>query len=608
MHTRSILPAAVLLAIPSLASAQEQRAQLDPILVTPTRTAETVDETLASVTVIDREEIERLQPKSFTDLLRGRAGLATSQNGPFGKTASLHTRGTDSGHTLLLVDGVRMGSATLGSPSWQFLPISEIERVEVVRGPRTSLYGSDAIGGVVQVFTREGDGPPRARAHLGTGSFGTREFGAGVSGAQGETRYSLSGSHFQTDGIDIQEDTGDRGEDGYDNSSFSGRVSHRLAGGAELFGSFLYSTGETEIDEGTGEFRDWTDYGHHAVRAGIRGPVTDHWRSRLSLAHSRDEAETYYDGAFDSLIDTRRDLVAWQNDVLLGNHLLTLGADYREDRVESSNDYAQTRRDNWGLFAQVQSELGAHDLSVSLRQDDNEAFGNETTGQVAWGLEMTEAWRLRAGYGTAFKAPTFNDLYWPGSGNPDLKPERSRTAELGLRFSGEGVRSDMTVFRTDLEDMIDWAPPPGGGPWWIPQNVTEVRIRGIEWETGIHRGDWSAVLAFTHLDHENRETGQALARRPDDSLRLDLDRTLGRWSLGGTVLAQGRRYNDEAESDRIPGHALLNLRAGYAFSSQWALRATLDNALDHDYVKTRGSSGDYNEPGRAVFLSLHYQQ
>ncbi|MCG5500455.1 TonB-dependent receptor plug domain-containing protein, partial [Ectothiorhodospira lacustris] len=165
MQTRSFLPAAVLLAIPSLVTAQEQVAQLDPILVTPTRTAQTTDQTLASVTVIEREEIERLQPKEFVDLLRGRAGIGLTQSGPFGKTTSVFMRGTNSDHTLLLVDGVRMGSATTGGAAWQFLPVSEIERVEIVRGPRTSLYGSDAIGGVIQVFTKEGDGPARFRAH-----------------------------------------------------------------------------------------------------------------------------------------------------------------------------------------------------------------------------------------------------------------------------------------------------------------------------------------------------------------------------------------------------------------------------------------------------------
>lgn len=617
MQTRSFLPAAVLLAIPSFVSAQEQLAQLDPILVTPTRTAQTTDQTLASVTVIDREEIERLQPKEFVELLRGRAGIGLTQNGPFGKTTSLYMRGTASDHVLLLVDGVRMGSATLGSPSWQFLPPSEIERVEIVRGPRTSLYGSDAIGGVIQVFTKEGDGAARARAHMGAGSLGTREYGAGVSGSTETTRYHLSGSHFETDGIDVQEGLRDNDRDGYSNSSFAGRLSHELPGGVEVFGNFLHSSGETEFDRG-GPRRDWIDFVHHASRIGIRGQVNALWFSELTIAHSRDENETFEDAEFSSQIDTSRDLLAWQNDILVADrHLLTLGADYQEDRVSGSNDYAETRRDNWGVYGQLQLDLGRHSVSGSLRQDDNEAFGKETTGQVAWGFQLADAWRTRASYGTAFNAPTFNDLYWPTGGNPDLDPERSETMELGLRYSQGTTFADVAVFQSELDDLIDWAPLPGSS-MFAPQNVSEVRIRGVEIEAGKRFGEWSTTVAFTHLDPEDRQTGKVLRRRPDNAVRVDVDRGWSRFSVGGTVTAEGRRYNDASNEDRLGGFALVDLRASYRISSEWTLNARLDNVLDKEYVSARSSvydatqnafyDVDYNQPGRAFFVSLNYQQ
>ncbi|EHQ52182.1 TonB-dependent receptor [Ectothiorhodospira sp. PHS-1] len=612
MHKKSLLSAAILLALPHALSAQEMIARLDPILVTPTRTAQTVDQTLASVTVIEREEIERLQPKAFADLLAARAGIALSQNGPFGKTTGLFLRGAASDHTLLLIDGVRMGSATLGSASWQFLPPAEIERVEIVRGPRTSLYGSDAIGGVIQVFTREGDGPARVRAHMGAGSFNTREYGLGVSGSQDRTRYSLSGSHFGTDGIDVQRGVGDSGRDGFHNSSVSGRLSHQATEGLELFGSFHHAFGETDYDSGQ-LARDWIDFVHHASRIGVRGQLHEVWFSELSVSHSRDENETFQNGVASSRIDTTRYLLAWQNDLLLGDHLFTAGVDYQEDKVSSSRDYDETRRDNWGVYAQLQLDLGHHALTGSLRQDDNEAFGKETTGQLAWGYRITDAWRVRASGGTAFKAPTFNDLYWPGGGNPDLAPESSETYELGLRHQSGGFHADLAVFQSDIDDLIEWAPVPGSS-FWQPQNVEKARIRGLELETGMRHAHWSALLSLTLLDHENRHTGHELRRRPNEIARLDLDRRWQDWSFGTTLIAEGRRYNDAANTDRIAGHELVHLRAAYQVNPAWTVRATLNNVFDRDYVTARqaGFGGqpaiDYEQPGRAFYLTLNYQQ
>ncbi|MCG5497197.1 TonB-dependent receptor domain-containing protein [Ectothiorhodospira variabilis] len=601
MQTRSFLPAAVLLAIPSLATAQEQVAQLDPILVTPTRTAQTTDQTLASVTVIEREEIERLQPKEFVDLLRGRAGIGLTQNGPFGKTTSLFMRGTNSDHTLLLVDGVRMGSATTGQAAWQYLPPAEIERVEIVRGPRTSLYGSDAIGGVIQVFTKEGDGPAKLRAHLGAGSFNTREMGAGLSGSTGSTRYNLSVSHLSTDGINVQDETADDRRDGYENSSVSARLSHELKNGFEIFGSLLHAEGESDFDSGGSGDRQ--EFRQHASQFGVRGQLADIWYSTFSVAHSRDELETFSD--WPSKFETSRNLFNWQNDVALAErHMLTLGMDYQNDRVNVSSDYSETRRDNVGLYAQWQVELGRYDLAWSLRHDDNETFGHETTGQIAWGMQLQEQWSLRASYGTAFKAPTFNELYNPmlswdppfePYGNPDLDAEKSESLEVGLNYASGLFFGDLAIFYTEVENLISG---------WPAQNTDEARIRGMELEFGILQEDWSALAALTHLDHEDRETGNRLQRRPETTARVDLDRFWGDFTLGATVAAEGSRYNDPLNNERLGGFALLDLRASYRITPEWRLSGKIQNALDKHYETVKG----YNQPGRAFFVTLNYQQ
>lgn len=613
---RTCLGAAIAAALCVEVSAEPER--LAGVVVTPTRTAETTDESLSSITVIDEQEIQREQPKGIPEFLQGRAGIGVTTRGAFGKDSSLHMRGTNSGHTLLLLNGVRAGSATTGAAPWQFLPPQEIERIEVVRGPRTSLYGSDAIGGVIQMFTREGDeGPPAWRAFGGGGSFGTHEYGAGVSGGTATTRYNVSGSHFHTDGIDVQDDAGDDDTDGFRNTSMSANVSHRLSDQAQLFGSSLHSEGVTKFDG----LVDRTEFKHHATRVGLRGDLTDTWFSEVAFGHARDESDNFSEGEFFSQFDTKRDEVSWQNDVLLGDqHLLTLGGDWRNERVEGSDDFAETSRYNRAGFGQLQLDFGVFDAAASLRHDDNEAFGGKTTGQLALGAEVTPGVRLWTNYGTAFKAPTFNDLYYPDDGsahgNPDLEPEESATFEVGARAGSSERYVSLAAFQSDIDQLIDWrcVEDCDDGDFmtdvWTPENFEAARIRGIELEGGVREGHWHLRGAVTYLHHEIRESenpaevGNELRRRPRESARLSLDRDIGRFSLGGTVIARGRSYDDAGNDERIAGYGLLNLRAAYHFDAEWTLRATLENALDKDYETAAG----YNQPGRAVFVSVHYEQ
>jgi len=613
MKTRK-LPAATLLASMILISSSHYAlaSELEPIVVTATRTAQTVDESLSSVTIIDREEIERLQPMQFTDLLRGRAGVDSSDNGSFGKTTSIYLRGSNSGHALLLVDGVRMGSATLGSAAWQFLPVSEIERIEIVRGPRTSVYGSDAVGGVIQVFTRKGQaGPPRFKAYSRIGSFKTREVGAGLSGGNAQTRYALSASHYQTDGINVLDRIGDDDRDGYRNTALSGQISHQFDNGLEVFGNLLRAQGRTNYDG----FVNRSDFVQQALQGGLRGHLSDRWHSQITLSQSRDESDNYGDNDFFSRFDTRRDMADWRHDIELGERTrLTAGIDWQRDHVSSRNPKLdRDRRDNTGVYTMLQTGLAGHDLTGSLRHDDNQQFGGHTTGQLAWGHDLTDTLRGRASWGTAFKAPSFNDLYWPyqsfgawGSyqGNPNLKPEKSRSAELGLRYQVGGLYLDMAAFETRINNLIATA----GAPDSRPENINKARIRGLELEAGLTLDNWLLRAAVTALEPENRKTGNSLPRRAKQTARLDIDRQLGAFSLGTTVTARSYSYNDIANNEWISGYALMDLRASYQVNRQWQLAASINNLFDRDYETTRAWGGiPYNQPGRAYYLTLRYQ-
>lgn len=576
-----------------------QTVMQEPIVVTATRTARTADETLASVTVITREDIERTQAKSVSELLTSEPGLDATVNGGYGKTTSLYLRGTNSDHTLVLIDGVKINSATSGNASWQYLPVEQIERIEIVRGPRSSLYGADAIGGVVQIFTRTPTERFRAGVEAGYGTYGTSRVAADVAGGNGATRFSITGSHFNTDGIDVKTaSAGNEGDrDGYRNESVSARLSHRLAGGAELEAHALRTQGFTEFD-GT---PNQTAFNQDATGVRLRLSPSDNWQMKLDAGNSRDYADSFRNGGFYSTFNTNRYTAAWQNDVTVGkDQLLTLGLDYQDDRVGSTTIYSEKERANRGGFVQHQGRFSNHDLLVSWRQDDNEQFGTSDTGNLAWGYVLNPSLRARLSWGTAFKAPTFNQLYYPNYGTATLRPEESESYEAGLRGKTAWGNWDVRAYQTNVDNLIATVLV---GSSYVAQNVDKARIKGVEAEVGARLAGWDTRAGMTLMDPRDTGRDKILNRRAKRSLKLDADRALGVWRVGATLLVQGHRYDDVNNTTRLGGYGLLNLRAQYALSKQWLLRANLDNVFDKAYQTVN----TYNSPGRTVFVSLGYR-
>ncbi|MFG6159887.1 TonB-dependent receptor domain-containing protein [Halomonas sp. 1390] len=571
---------------------------LNPLTVTATRAPRTADETLASVTVIDEATLRRQNPTDITDLLRGQPGVDVSSNGGFGKTSSVYVRGTSSKSTLLMIDGIRLRSATDGAPAWQFLDPRQFERVEVVRGPRGSLYGADAVGGVVQLFTPEGEGAPTPRISVGGGSFDTRRASASLSGAEGGTRYHVAASRLETDGYEIVEGEGDKG---YDNTSGLVRLAHGFDNGAEVGVLALRARGNTEFVGGNTDFVQQV--------AGLYGelPVTDAWKSRLTLSEARDKTET---AAFDSLFDTTTQTLRWENTAWFGPHELVAGAEYQEDDIAGSDTgsgtYAEESRDNVAVFAQALMDFAPFTLQAGLRHDDNEAFGEELTGHLALGYALDDHHTLRTSYGTAYRAPTFNELYYPDlgyfAGNPDLEAETSATVELGVRGQYARFFWDLAAYETRVDDFI-------ASTGSQNENIDEARIRGLELASGLDLDQWTLQAALTLTDTEDRETGHRLPRRASQSLRLDLDRELGDWSLGGSFIAQNDRFDDAANEERLGGFGQLDLRAGWQFAPLWSARLSVDNVFDKAYATTRYFDGrDYLNAGRTAFLSVNFGQ
>ena len=598
-HTK--IAAAILAALSAnvLANTQPQlpaaEFTLEEVVVTATRTTRTVDESLAAVTVITRKEIEKAT--SLQALLAGSAGITIVNSGGEGKATDFFLRGAQANHTVVLIDGIKIGSATTGKAAWQDIPLESIERIEVVRGPNSALYGSEAIGGVVQIFTRKGGGDTTPIASFGLGSHGTRQAAAALAGGGTENWFNVRASHFQTDGFSAQNGT-ETDADGYRNTAFTLRGGHRLRPGTELDVHLLRAEGKNEYD---GTSQNEGESTQLVLGASLKHRVNDLWAARLALGQSRDESDSFLNGTYKFTFNTRRDSASWLNDLSLSrDHTLTLGLDWQQDKVNSSTAYTVTERDNTGLFAQWQGRFGVHDMRLALRRDDNSQFGGHTTGNLAVGRDIRPGLRARLAYGTAFNAPTFNQLYYPGFGNPALLPEESKSLEAGLSGHGALGQWSTTLFENRITNLI------GFDGTTNPSNAS-ARIRGLEADWKIRLADWDIRANLTLQDPENTanttNNGKVLNRRAQQSLRLDLDRSLGAWTLGSTLRGEGKRYDNLANTTKLGGYGLIDLRAEYRLAKNWRLHAKVENLFDKDYETTAG----YNQPGRGLYLTLRYQ-
>ncbi|HET7314138.1 TonB-dependent receptor domain-containing protein [Salinisphaera sp.] len=595
---------------------------LEDVVVTATRTPQPVADTLAAATVITRADIERTQAQSLAELLDDTPSLSIANNGGPGKATSIHLRGTGGNQVLVLVDGVRWGSATTGQAAIQDFPVSQIQRIEIVRGPRSSLYGADAVGGVIQIFTRDGSGAagqgPTPYFSVTGGTYDTWKGQAGVSGATRRAHYNFSVSGATTGGFNactgrpFGSPAGGAGcyaeqpdDDGYDRVDGSANVGYRFDNGWSVGGHYLRADGDTEYD-GTITNRSHSVQEIYGVR--VAALLTDFWDATLSLSRSRDLATNYLDGDTVSRFDTRRDSVSWQNDfVLAERQTATLGVDYRQDQVTSSADYKENKRDNTGVFGEYQGRFGAHEVDLAVRGDDNQAYGDHATGSITYGYHLTPTYTLTASYGNAFTAPTFNDLYYPDTpgfppaSNPDLKPEKSRTGEIGVKATPGWGHWSVYAYQTDIDDEITLDAN------FTPRNVDSARIRGVEGEATAYLGRWRIGAAADWLDAENRGSGanhgNDLARRPAYSASLEVDRDLfARFSAGASAKLVGARYNDLANTDELGGYALFGLRGEMRVTDAWKIQAKLENLFDRDYQTV----DFYNQPGRAFYLTVRY--
>lgn len=590
------------LLLSSLGASAADATALAPVVVTATRTPQPVTAVLADMRVIDAETIERAGALSLVELLQVHGGVEISTTGGPGQVSGLFLRGANTNHVLLLVDGVRVNSSTTGTNAFEHLPLAQIERIEILRGPGSSLYGADAIGGVIQVFTKQG---PRTQASLGAGRWGLREGSVGLGRTFGATRLSLQAAAQRSDGFSATNEAAspfvfNPDDDAYRNLSLGLSAEHDLAAGHTLALRLTSARGRTHFDGGPGS-DDVNRQRLGRLTLESRNRITAGWRSLVRLARGTDHLDT--EGGFPGFFDTDQDQATWQNDLDALGGTLTAGLEGRREKVESSTAYTRTSRRQWGVFGGWSAQIAEQMLEASLRRDEDSQFGGHGSGRLGWGWRVAPEWRISAAAGTAFKAPSFNDLYYPESfgfsGNPDLKPERSRSTELAARYDGAAGRAGLVLFENRIRDLIAVDPS-----FTTVINVNRARIRGLTLDGAWRSGPWRLRGEWTQQLPRDEDSERLLVRRARQHGSAALDHDAGAWRAGAELVGSGARFGTvgNSEASRMGGYTLLHLTAGWSLTPAWTLSARLNNALDKRYEIAQG----YNTPRRNLFVSLAY--
>jgi vitamin B12 transporter len=603
-------------------AAENTDIELSNVIVTASRVPETIEKSLRDISVINSDQIERAGQSSLVEVLQTQPGIQISNTGGPGKQSSIFIRGTNPRHVIVLVDGVRFNSATDGATALENIPVALIDRIEILRGPSASLYGQDAIGGVIQIFTKKGSGKPNAHISLGYGSFNTKTAQAGAYGSLNDTSFNLGISSVDTDGFSALKTRNPNlnDDDGYRNLSVTGSLSHKISPDHELGLQLLHSKGRTRFDSPSNllyavepGFSDYADLTQYTYSVYSKNNLSKNWLSTLRIGEGSDELVNF--SAIDNfgtpprnLYRTQQQQFSWQNDINLPLGKLTLAYDRLEERVKSTTNYNQTSRNNDGYYAGYLANIGNHALQLNYRSDHNTRFGNNDTEGIAYGYQLNQNWRTTASYGTSFRAPSFNDMFFPdffgyALSNPDLKAEKSKNIEASIRYSQDKTNASITIYENKIKDLIVFT--------GIPENIKKAKIQGVTFAASHAWNNWEISGSADILSPRDEDSDNLLIRRAHRNASAIINYTIGNLRLGAETLAVSRRYEDVANTNPIAGYAIFNLIANYKIQPSWTLQARINNFLDKDYAlaysgNPRNDGFAYNTPGANLFVSVRW--
>jgi vitamin B12 transporter len=579
---------------------------LGEVVVTGSRFPEPAATAVRPVQVISAEDIRASGAASLTELLATLGGMETVSSGGPGQPAGVFIRGANSAQTVVLVDGVRIGSATLGTVPLESLPLALIDHVEVLPGASSSLYGADAIGGVIQIFTRSAGRTPQASVAVTVGEQGLKQLAATYARRMGDTDVSLGANVLSTTGINATTPGINAGSpsnwaynadrDGYLNRGAQARLAHRLGGGHTVDVQWLRSDNKVHYDDGSAG-DTYNVNRTQTLAAHWAGPLAATVQSELRLARSWDEATAV--SSFPGYINTQQDQASWLNRINLGVGTLTAGAEWLEQTVRSDTAYDVSARHTLSGLLGWRATYGALSLQTDLRHDNNSQYGGATTAQLGAAWQVDPTLRLRGSAGSAFKAPSFNEQFYPGFGNPLLKPERANSYELGADAKLGPVDLNATLFDNRMRDLIDYA-----APTYTPVNVAHAETRGLSLAASSEWAGTRGRLSLTLQSPENTDNGMQLRRRARQFAALHLTHRLGAVNLGTDLNWVAQRYDspDQAADSRMGGYGLVAVFAAWQFAPEWALEGRANNLGDKAYTQAQG----YATPGRQAQMTLRW--
>jgi len=583
------------------------------LIVTPTRIPQPLDQTIADTTVLTQQDIRNSGAPDVPTLLRSLTGVEIVQTGGLGSQSSIFMRGTNSNQVLVLLDGVRINSATTGSTALEHIMLDNVERIEVVRGNVSSLYGSGAIGGVIQIFTKQGHGAPAFNASAGIGTHRTQRVSAGFSGVMDKTTFSLDAGHVKTDGVSsinpILVPAANPNNNGYDNNTFNARVKYDFDVDHALSAALFTTRGNTSFDSAYGSPTDINNTIENIGKLSVASDdqLNEKWHSQIRLAQGVDDSHTYLNGAPNYRYRTQSNQFTWQNNFKVADgQQLNLAAEYLGQAVDSDTLYTQTTRHEKSVLGGYTGVYGTHQVQLNLRQDNYSDFGTANTGLLGYGVSFEDSWRATVSISNAFKAPTFNDMYYPLSygyqGNPNLKPERSKNKEIGLHYAANRQLVDAVYFDNHISDLIAV-----NAAYTTVVNINQAKITGEELSYAGEFGDIHLTANLTWQNPRDTETGQVLQRRAREFGSFSAARSFGAWNAGAEVRYSGARPDIDYSSGNsimLQAYQLFNLTAGYRIDKDFRMSLRVDNLFNRDYSEAY----TYNTLGRTLFVGLNYQQ
>ena len=586
---------------------------MDPVIVTATRTPTRANDVLADYVYIGPEEIADAGQSSLVQLLQRQRGVEISSNGGSGAIASVFLRGANSGQTLVLIDGVRSQSTLSGSPSWQAIPLSIIDHIEIIFGPQSSLYGSDAIGGVIQIFTKTGDGPLQVGASTGYGTYGTSISDASIYGSttgDQKIRYSLSVSQENSMGFNTIAPNNSAPSFynssqrmGYTRSGGTGKLSQEWSKGQEVGFQFFAARNNNQypvfsVSKPVGnQVNDVSTYSLYS-----KNQITGNWKSLLQIGQSYDLGQNLTPSS-NAVTNSKQNIYSWQNDINVGPDLVQLIAERRIASVYATSGNLSLDQITNSFAGAYQLKRGAHLGNLSIRNDSITGYGPQTTGNIAYGYFFTKQLRANINYGTGFKAPSFYDLYYPGYGVPTIQPEKSKNSEIGLHYETKQYDVRIIAYSNTITNLIQYSTNscPIGYSFGCASNVANAKITGLSLGGSVRSGNFSIRGSFDQQNPIDESTGFVLAKRSRQFGNIGTEFKGTKTTLGAEGTFQANR-NDFSNTDYMGGYAIFNLYGNYEFAKDWSVFGRWNNIFNKDYQLSYG----FNTPGSNLFVGVRY--